>query len=141
MTNDTVSNVPKEEVEDGGDFGPIRPDVAAYNKFQAAEAKWLDSVVVGRYVPQWYTKWIMRKMKSRMRPVAGFIMWIVDEIYLARIIRIRITRNSDKTMLTGAKGYRKGIDHGMRLDRIHTRVLKGGKEIAKQTFPIGVIIK
>ena len=105
-------------------------------KFQFAEAQWLDSVV-RPMIPTLLVKLIDRNKHNVLGRLGHFL---VDYFYIARVLGIKITRNQNTTLL-GGRGFRQGVNHGYRVDRIRTTVLRRGKEIAQQSFALNIIIK
>jgi hypothetical protein len=107
-------------------------------KFQMAEAQWLDGIV-RPMLPSFLVKSVEYLAHSpRLAYFGRLLHFLVDYFVIGKMLGIKITRNRDMRMVSG-KGWRPG--HGQqRLDQVRTTVLKRGKEIAKQAFPVGIIM-
>lgn len=108
---------------------------AAYIKYRHDQILFCDEIV-RQFIPkilQKITTYLGNNFLGRM------IYFVVDTVYLAKILKIRIENSENKEIL-GGNGFRKGFA-AMRVNSITTRIFKGEKQIAERTFPMGVIIK
>ncbi len=105
-------------------------------QFQMEEAKWLDSIV-RPLVPKFWKRLVEALSGTR----AGRVLhYLTDVVYIDHMLGIKITRSQD-TQVLGGKGFRPGVNHGYRISRVHTTVLRRGKEFAKKTFDVNILIK
>lgn len=108
---------------------------AAYIKYRHDQILFCDEVV-RQFIPktlQKITTYLGNNFLGRM------IYFVVDTVYLAKILKIRIENNQNQEIL-GGNGFSKGFS-GLRLNSITTRIFKGEKELASRTFPLNIIIK
>lgn len=106
--------------------------------FQQAEALWLDSVV-RPLIPKFIVSYKEKIGKGRQGLVKRLQHFLLDYIFITRVLKIEVNRNQNTEFL-GGKGFRPGVTK-TRLNSITVRVLKKGKEIAKQDFSINIIIQ
>jgi hypothetical protein len=110
----------------------------AYTRFMLEEAQWLDSEI-RKFLPNLLIVVVSFLDRAPgLRWLGGLCHFLVDYVVISAILKIKITRNEDRSWLTG-KGYRAGKTQ-IRLDRVRTKIHKSGVEIAERAFPIGVII-
>jgi len=105
-------------------------------QYQLDEAVWLDSVV-RPLIPRWavrYKSWIGTGRQNIIKRVQHFLM---DYLIVVAWLGIKITRNEDRTQMSG-KGFRGG---GVRVDQIRTSVKQRGKLIEEKAFKVGILIK
>ncbi len=138
MQPHNLKDLPREEVKDLGNFGDISPYHRAKMDFEMKEAKWLDSVIRPMVWKPIVTT-VEKLGKTRFEIVARFIHFFVDYFWIRTFLKIRIVRNSHKTVLAG-KGFRPGHSD-MSLTAVTTRVMKRGVEVASQRFPVGLRLK
>lgn len=104
--------------------------------FQLTEAKWLDEIV-----RPMLPSWLKNAVESRSGTKIGELLhFLVDRVVINDLLGIRIERSQDTTVL-GGNGFRQGVDHGYRIDRVRTTVKKRGREIAKREFPVNIIVR
>lgn len=110
------------------------PYTNAYNRFQFQEAVWLDSIVK-QYIPVWVTATVLKIDQTRgTRWLGGLLHLFIDYVIITKIMKIKISRNQDTSVLT--KGFR---TPQQRLDQIRTTVTKNGETIATKAFKMGII--
>lgn len=109
-----------------------------YWQFQLAEAIWLDGEMK-KILPRWVS-WCVKSAGGSQSVIGRILTFTVDFLVIGKILGFKITRAQDTTLL-GGKGFRKGVDHGYRVDRVRTKLFKRGKEFAEQSFSLGIIIK
>lgn len=101
-----------------------------------AEAMWLDSVV-RPYLPAWLKSQVEKRSGTRLGRALHFL---VDYFILGKWLGLKITRGQDTEVL-GGNGFRPGINHGYRIKQVRVTVEMRGKEVAKKTFPLNLVIK
>ena len=108
---------------------------AAYTKYRHDQILFCDETV-RQFIPK-----SLQKLTTYLgnNLLARIIYFLVDTIYLAKILKIRV-ENSENKQIIGGNGFRKGVS-AMRINSVTTRIFKGDKQIAEKTFPIGIIIK